>query len=466
MTYPRIEHHGAVNGVTGSCHQLHLTADVSILIDCGMFQGNEANSGGAGSADLQIEFPLDSVQALILTHVHIDHAGRLPWLMAAGFKGPVYCTEPSALLLPTVLEDAFLLGIQRNQQQAERFIKLVEPMLRGTAYRQWVTIVDTPEVILRIRFQRAGHILGSAWVECDVLYPGEQRRRRIIFSGDLGAPHAPILPPPDIPWSADVVVLESTYGDRLHEDRRTRRQRFQTALEQALSDGGTVLIPAFSIGRTQELLYELEDIINASAGDWQQMPVILDAPLATRFTALYRQLKPYWAQEALKRVANGRKPLGFEQLLTVTTHAQHLAMVNRLASTRQPAIVITGNGMCSAGRIINYLKAMLGDARHNVIFTGYQAQGTPGRMIQQYGPGGGYVDMEGERLDIRAGITTLGGYSAHADQAGLVNFVARMRHWPEEVRLVHGERSAKETLAAALQSRARARGRSLNVLIP
>ena len=177
-------------------------------------------------------------------------------------------------------------------------------------------------------------------------------------------------------------------------------------------------------------------------------------------------MKPYWAKEALKKVAEGRKPLGFEQLLTVSTHAQHLAMVNRLAHTRQPAIVITGNGMCSAGRVINYLKAMLGDARHNVIFTGYQAQGTPGRAIQQFGPGGGYVDLDGERFDIRAGITTLGGYSAHADQAGLVSFVTRMRNWPEEVRLVHGEQSAKEALADVLRARAQKARHNLHIVIP
>lgn len=466
MTYPYIEHHGATNGVTGSCHQLHLTPELSVLIDCGLFQGSEVSSRGAKAVDMAIEFPLEGVQALILTHVHIDHVGRLPWLIGAGFKGPVYCTEPSAMLLPTVLEDAFMVGVQRDAQLAERFVKMVEPMLVGKPYREWVTILELPELVLRIRFQRAGHILGSAWVECDVKYLKEKRSRRIIFSGDLGAPYAPLLSPPDTPYAADVVVLESTYGDRLHEDRRTRRQRFQAALEQALEDGGTVLIPAFSIGRTQELLYELEGIITSQKGDWQQMPVILDAPLATRFTALYRQLKPYWAKEALKKVAEGRKPLGFEQLLTVSTHAQHMAMVNRLAHTRQPAIVITGNGMCSAGRVINYLKAMLGDARHNVIFTGYQAQGTPGRAIQQYGPGGGYVDLDGERFDIRAGITTLGGYSAHADQAGLVNFVTRMRYWPEEVRLVHGEQGTKEALAKVLQSQTSKNQRQLRVVIP
>lgn len=466
MTYPKVEHHGATNGVTGSCHQLHLTSDTSILIDCGLFQGAEASGRGAQANDLSIEFPLAGIQALVLTHVHIDHVGRLPWLIAAGFEGPVYCTEPSALLLPTVLEDAFMVGIQRDAQLAERFIKRVEPMLHGKPYREWTTVIERKDLVCRIRFQRAGHILGSAWVECDVRYPQEKRSRRIIFSGDLGAPHAPLLPPPDIPYRADVVVLESTYGDRLHEDRRTRRQRLQAALEQALSDGGTVLIPAFSIGRTQELLYELEEIITSQQGDWKEMPIILDAPLATRFTALYRQLKPYWAKEALAKIAEGRKPLGFEQLLTVSTHAQHQAMVNRLAHTRQPAIVITGNGMCSAGRIINYLKAMIEDPRHNIIFTGYQAQGTPGKAIQQFGPAGGYVDLEGERFDVRAGITTLGGYSAHADQAGLVRFITRMRHWPEQVRLVHGEGNAKASLAQALLAEAQGNKRMFEVVIP
>src|SRR5690606_36327467 len=199
---------------------------------------------------------------------------------------------------------------------------------------------------------------------------------------------------------------------------------------------------------------------------WLNMPVILDAPLATRFTQLYRRLKPYWDKEALRRVAAGHKPLGFEQLLTVNTHAQHVAMVNRLAQTRQPAIVITGNGMCSAGRVVNYLKAMLSDPRHNVLFTGFQAKGTPGRAIQENGPQGGYVELDGERFDIHAGVTTLGGYSAHADQTRLVKFIAGMRHWPERVRLFHEEHGSTQALAAALLEKARRSGKNLDVLIP
>lgn len=471
--YPRITHHGAIKGVTGSCHQLWLDAETSLLVDCGLFQGAESSGQGADAQHLAIEFSLDTVKALIATHVHIDHIGRLPWLIAAGFNGPVYCTQPSAMLMPTVLEDAFMVGVQRDAQLAERFIQRVQPMLSGHPYATWVTLIERADLRCRIRFQRAGHILGSAWVEVDVQYPAAKRSRRIVFSGDLGAPHAPMLPAPKSPYRADEVVLESTYGDRLHEDRRTRRQRLQRVLEQALADGGTVLIPAFSIGRTQELLYELEDIISrarahdkADSSAWSSIPVILDAPLAARFTALYRQLQPYWNDEALRRVAKGRKPLGFEQLLTVETHAQHQAMLNRLAHTRQPAIVITGNGMCSAGRIVNYLKAMLGDPRHNIVFVGYQAHGTPGHAIQQYGPRGGYVELDGERYPIRAGVHRLGGYSAHADQAGLLRFVTGMRQWPQEVRLVHGDAEAKAALAALLKQAGETQGKPIKVTIP
>jgi len=251
----------------------------------------------------------------------------------------------------------------------------------------------------------------------------------------------------------------------LHESRRNRRARLKQVLESALADGGSVIIPAFSIGRTQELLYELESIIDGAQA-WQKIPVILDAPLATRFTKLYRELKPWWDAEALKRVVTGRQPLAFKQLLTVNTHAQHQSMVNRLTQTRQPAIVITGSGMCTAGRVVNYLKAMLGDARNNVVFVGYQARGTPGHGIQQHGPQNGYVDLDGERYTIKAGVHTLGGYSAHADQKGLVSFITGMHHWPKEVRLVHGDEGAKATLASKLRQAAQEKSKELQVTIP
>ena len=576
MGYPQIEHHGAKDGVTGSCHQLDMNATTSLLVDCGLFQGDDASiPSGEGGSRLPIDFPLDTIKALVVTHVHIDHVGRIPYLLAAGFEGPILCSEASAKLLPIVLEDAFKLSFSRDQQRIERYIDIVESRLVALPYQHWFTLVDTDELNARIRLQRAGHIIGSAYVEIDLNYPQAGESKRIVFSGDLGAPHAPFLMPPQPPERADILVLESTYGDRLHEDRQTRRQRLEAVIEQALQDQGTVLIPAFSIGRTQELLYELEEIIHtrsigassltnmfpsetvpassASVGasslaksnsteqpplstetraapipplpsgeragvrgretmlengitaegagvrgketslvissdaeqpplpqreragergqkaaqneaplaenhspdqsttNWPELPIILDSPLASRFTAAYRELKPFWNQEAHDRAQSGRRPLAFEQLITIDSHSDHQRIMNHLTQTARPAIVIAGGGMCSGGRIVNYLKAMLGNKRHNVLFVGYQAKGTPGHAIQTYGPKGGYVILDGERFDIRAGISSIGGYSAHADQNGLVDFVTGMQQWPTEIRVVHGEQRAKEALAEALK---------------
>lgn len=196
------------------------------------------------------------------------------------------------------------------------------------------------------------------------------------------------------------------------------------------------------------------------------MPIILDSPLASRFTAVYRELDLFWDAEARARLAKGRNPLAFRNLLTVDNHRAHLAMVSRLMKTAQPAIVIAGNGMCSSGRIVNYLKAMLGDARHDVLFVGYQAEGTPGRQIQRFGPRSGYVEFDGQRYDIRAQVHTIGGYSAHADQRALVSFVTRMTHWPSEVRIVHGELEVKQQFAAVLQQRYDATDRTFKIVIP
>ena len=554
MGYPQIEHHGAKDGVTGSCHQLDMNATASLLVDCGLFQGNDASiPSGEGGSRLPIDFPLNTIKALVVTHVHIDHVGRIPYLLAAGFEGPILCSEASAKLLPIVLEDAFKLSFSRDQQRIERYIDIVESRLVALPYQHWFTLVDTDELNARIRLQRAGHIIGSAYVEIDLNYPQAGESKRIVFSGDLGAPHAPFLMPPQPPERADILVLESTYGDRLHEDRQTRRQRLEAVIEQALQDQGTVLIPAFSIGRTQELLYELEEIIHTrsvgasslanmlpsetvpapvgasslansntdrpplptetrvtptlsteesaapilplppreragvrgrkavpengitaesaevrgeTAGDtpatnWPKLPIILDSPLASRFTAAYRELKSFWNQEARDRVQSGRRPLAFEQLITIDSHSDHQRIVNHLTQTARPAIVIAGGGMCSGGRIVNYLKAMLGDKRHNVLFVGYQAKGTPGHAIQTYGPKGGYVNLDGERFDIRAGISSIGGYSAHADQNGLVDFVTGMQQWPTEIRAVHGEQEAKQTLADRLYAEYEQRNRPL-----
>lgn len=475
MTFNLI-HHGAPDGVTGSCHELRLADGPGILIDCGMFQGEECSSGGACEEFPEIEFPVGHIKALVVTHVHLDHVGRIPYLMAAGFDGPILCSEPSALLLPLVLEDAVKTGVTRERRLLDNFLTRLEALIVPVPYGQWRDIDTGAAMRLSIKLQPAGHILGSAFVECRIRplsgvscqllnsvdhgprTTDPQRELRLCFSGDLGAPYAPLLPAPRAPYRADVVVLESTYGDRLHEGRRERRTRLQGIIETALRDRGVVLIPAFSIGRTQELLYELEDIIHrnrdrfAAAGlPWEELEIIVDSPLAQRYTEVYRQLKTFWDREAQRRVRAGRHPLSFEQMTVIEQHGDHLAAVDYLKRKARPCIVIAASGMCSGGRIVNYLKDLLGDKRTDVVFVGYQAKGTPGRDIQIYGPRGGYVFLEGKRYDINARVHTLTGYSAHADQRNLVDFVRRMRHRPKQVRLVHGDRIVREALAEALR---------------
>lgn len=460
MDYPSLSHHGGTRSVTGSCHQLHLAPFTSLLVDCGLEQGAEA-AQGAGAAPLG--FDVQGIEALIITHVHLDHVGRIPALLAAGYRGPILCSEPSAQLLPLVLEDAYKLSVSSDPAQVARYLEFVCDLIVPLPFEQWHTLVERPGLGCRIRLQRAGHLLGSAYVECDMQHG--QSNSRYVFSGDLGACGNPLLRPLQPPERADVLVLESTYGDRLHPHVGDRRQRLEEAIDRALADKGTLLIPAFSLGRTQELLYELEDILyrkalvgNAGPGpegdplDWSQLPIILDSPLAQRITGVYRELHDYWNAEARARLAEGRDPLGFSQLISVDTHARHQQVVNYLKSTGRPAIVIAGNGMCSGGRIVNYLKAMLGDSRHEVMFVGYQAKGTPGAVIQASEGAEGFVqiDLDGRMYEVRLKVMTLRGFAGHADQEGLVSFALKGCVPARQIVLVHGETRAKNVLAAAL----------------
>lgn len=489
---PQVKHHGAFAGVTGSCHELFLGPADSVLIDCGLFQGAETSGTGATSASSEIDFSLASVRGLVITHTHIDHVGRIPYLLMAGFNGPIFCTSATAHLLPLVIEDALKIGLTRDRDLIAGVLSRLRRMLIPFDYDEWQPLAcDNSGHAVRVRFRQAGHILGSAYVEFEwgdaggalrapggvrgdrgdrgvggvggvgphqplkvaSLYPLAEGYR-VVFSGDLGCRNTPLLPDPQPLERADLLFLESTYGDRLHESRQDRSVRLETVIERCVSDGGAVLIPAFSIGRTQELLYEIEDLIASNAGFWPTITVILDSPMAAEFTALYQQLAHLWDQEALQRRAAGRNPLDFSRLHTVASHADHEHIVNFLRTSGEPCIVIAASGMCAGGRMVNYLKALLPDPRTDVLFVGYQASGTPGRAIQEYGPDGGYVELDDERITIRAGIHTLGGYSAHADQAELIDFVLAASPPVGEVRLIHGDSGARRALASKLQERA------------
>ncbi|WP_404341319.1 MBL fold metallo-hydrolase RNA specificity domain-containing protein [Pseudoalteromonas mariniglutinosa] len=441
----KILHHGAVNGVTGSCHQLIINQHTSLLIDCGLFQGEDAHP------DLSIDFDITTIKALIVTHCHIDHVGRIPYLLAAGFKGPIYTSKATASLLPMVIEDALKVGVTRDEKTIRACLKLLNKQIIAVNFKQWINLefaaAHRQHETVQLRLQRAGHILGSAYIEIDI---GKQANtHRVVFSGDLGAPYTPLLPAPKAPYRADTLVIEATYGDKNHQGRKQRTRKLKSVIERAVSDKGVVLIPAFSIGRTQELLYELEQIIHRASKQslWQQLQVIVDSPMAANFTLQYQHFKTLWDDEAKQRLKQGRHPLDFSQLHTIDSHREHISLINYLSSKQQPAIIIAASGMCNGGRIVNYLARFLSDPTTDVIFVGYQGRGTLGRDIQEYGPQGGYVVINNEKVTINAQVHTISGYSAHADQDGLIKFVTGMRKKPTLLKIVHGDDNAKQALA-------------------
>ncbi len=457
LEHIQVIHHGAIDGVTGSCHELKIGNKNGILVDCGSFQGEEASARGAGANRMEIEFPIDHIQALLVTHCHIDHVGRIPYLLLAGFRGPIYCSKPTAKLIPMVLEDALQIGGTNDKRLLKRFSKMLKEQIREVAYHEWTAIeLDKSESTLEVRYAPAGHVLGSAYIECR-LKRGKEKYQ-VLFSGDLGAKHSPLLPSPQPPYGTDLLILESTYGDKNHTGRKLRRAVLKKMVERCFADRGVIIIPAFSIGRTQELLYELEQIIyqhgKTSAhdkGNWEDVEIVVDSPLASRFTEIYKELRGYWDSEAKQKISQGRHPLSFEQLTTIGSHKEHLATIKYLEKTARPTIVIAASGMCAGGRVVNYLKALLDDKRTDVLFVGYQAYGTHGQKIQRYGPRGGYVEIDEKRYDIEAQIRTIGGYSAHADQKNLLDFVRKMKKRPKEIRLVHGDNETKEIFQKVLE---------------
>jgi metallo-beta-lactamase family protein len=448
-----ITHHGGHQGVTGSCHELHFKENQSILIDCGMFQGQDAR----GRDGMQIDFQLDDVQALILTHVHIDHVGRIPYLLEAGFNKPIYCTRPTATMLPIMLEDAMRLGITRNRRAIKEFLDDLKRLVRPIPYGKWTSLhngksheeLTVKKSMPEFRFQPAGHILGAAYVEIDF------DDQRIVFSGDLGSRCTPIMRDPISPERADILVLESTYGDRIHEGRETRLHRLESILCETMQNRGVTIIPAFSLGRTQELLYELNMIMEGIGHKTQctllkQIDVIVDSPLALKLTDIYEQLQEYWDEEAHEVLTVDKQPLVFKNLVEIERGGDHRETLEYLHDSGKPAIIIAGSGMCTGGRVVNYLKAFLGKENTDVLFVGYQGAGTPGRAIQNCEGGQCTVWLDREEILVKAKTYTLTGYSAHADQSDLMHFVEGIAVKPKEIRLVHGEDAAKIALKEKL----------------
>jgi metallo-beta-lactamase family protein len=443
----QLEFYGAAGEVTGSCHILSI-AKRTLLLDCGMIQGGDApdqrNRG---------DFPFDAgrIDAVILSHAHIDHCGRLPLLRKRGFRGPIYATSACRDLVRILLADSAAMAERDaervNRKRAEKGdTRVFEPLYTVEEAAETVEQIHTVpygramEVApgATLTFRDAGHILGSAsvWLQ---LTEGSLMRR-LAFSGDLGQYDSPILCDPENGGTADLVLMESTYGDRLHRERADTLRQFGEILRGARRDGGNVLIPAFAVGRTQDVLYEFGRHYDAwGLGDWQ---IFLDSPMAIEASRVYWQHTELYDEEARQmrlRVGN-LTPLPNLSLCRTVDESMN---INRL---RNGAIVIAGSGMCTGGRIVHHLKHNLSRPECDVVFTGYQAGGTLGRAIVDGRP---TVRVQGVPVAVHARIHTLGGFSAHGDQQDLLRWYRALPGRPP-VWLVHGEATGAEGLRDAL----------------
>jgi metallo-beta-lactamase family protein len=448
-----LQFYGAAGEVTGSCHIVTVQGR-TLLLDCGLIQG-----GAEPDVRNREPFPFDAarIDAVVLSHAHIDHCGRLPLLRKRGFRGSIYATRACRDLAQILLADSAYMN-QRDAERANRHRderrrgasrNFVEPLFTlddATAtLQQFVTVpYDTPTDVLpgvRVTYRDAGHILGSASVLLEL--QEDDARRRVLFSGDIGQFDSPILRDPGATDAADVVLMESTYGDRQHRDRADTLEEFGRILLEARRGGGNVLIPAFAVGRSQEILYELATHFDAwRLADWQ---IFLDSPMAIEASAVYwRHPELFDAAAATAyRKASGLPPL---PNLTLCRTAEESMQINRL---RSGAIVIAGSGMCTGGRIVHHLKHNLARPECNVIFTGFQAVGTLGRAIVERRE---FVRIHGESVPVRAQVHTLGGFSAHGDQADLLRWHGSLGGHPQTW-LVHGESQGAEGLRAALAAR-------------
>jgi metallo-beta-lactamase family protein len=448
----QLQFYGAAGEVTGSCHVLQVGGR-TLLLDCGLIQG-----GDDPDRRNREPFPFDAAQvdAVLLSHAHIDHCGRLPLLRKRGFRGPVFTTAACRDLARILLADSAHMA----EREAERARRHAAERRRGRAgpleplfttedatetLRQFRTVpYDAPTEVMpgvTATWRDAGHILGSASVWLDLVADGVTRR--LVFSGDVGQYDSPILRDPERGGRADIVVMESTYGDRRHREREQTLREFGEILRAARRDGGNTLIPAFAVGRSQDILYSLATHFDAwRVGDWQ---VFLDSPLAIEASEIYwRHADLYDAEAtAARRKAERMPPL---PNLTLCRTAEESMAINRI---RDGAIVIAGSGMCNGGRILHHLKHNLSRPECNVIFTGFQAMGTPGRAIVDRRE---HVRILGEPVRVAAQVHTLGGFSAHGDQQDLLRWHEGLEG-PRHTWLVHGEQPGAAGLRDALRMR-------------
>lgn len=445
---------GAAQEVTGSCHLLTIESQ-KFLFDCGMHQGGDAVKRLKKE---RFAFNPKKITAVILSHAHLDHSGLLPLLVRKGFRGPIYCTAATRNMLAIMLEDSaniYFRDLERGNRRLQRSGRKVQPreyemedVLAALGQCQPVDYHHDIELSsnVTLRFFDAGHILGSAIVQLTL--SGNGIKKTLIFSGDLGSDSGALISQPEVPPQADVVLMESTYGNRDHRPFSETLVEFEELLATAKKDRGVILMPAFAIGRTQELLYHLGCFYHQGKLDgWK---VFLDSPMAIEVTQVYDQWFEMLTESGKKSLqkygANTLKD--FLPSLSLTRTVEESSRLNRLESG---AIIIAGSGMCNGGRIKHHLKQRLWKDSTHIVFSGFQAAGTLGRQLVEKAH---YVRIFSERYVVNAQIHTLGGFSAHAGRTQLINWAMSIEGNPS-FRLVHGEQQALLALAQALRDNGR-----------
>ena len=447
----RIQFLGAVRNVTGSRHRLQI-AGKTILLDCGLFQGRRQDFFDRNQ---RFEFDPTTVDMVLLSHAHIDHSGNIPTLVRQGFAGHIYATPATMDLCSAMLRDsAHVLAADVayvNKKRARKGEPPVHPLYSlddaleaveqflGVGYNRPIPLADGATAT----FRDAGHILGSAMIEIAVRENG--RNLKVVYSGDLGRPGLPILRDPYVVQDVDTLILESTYGDRTHDSPPEAEDQLRRVILETVNRGGKIIIPAFAVGRTQELVYALHRL--TLARQIPELPVFVDSPLAVNVTEIFRLHPECYDREinAFMERADVEDAFGFRRLRYIRDVEESKA----LNSLKQPAVIISASGMCEAGRILHHLKNNIEDSRNTILFVGFQAEQTLGRKLVD---GWKKVNIFGEEYTVRAAVERIDGYSAHADRNELLDYVRRVRQTGlRRVFIVHGEEAASLSLAAALK---------------
>ncbi len=446
----QLEFSGAAREVTGSCHILR-TGRNTILFDCGLFQGRRSESDAANRT---LPLAVEEIDAILLSHAHIDHAGRLPFLASHGYARSIWCTAATRDLSAIMLADSAHIQEKDADFLARRHREFIPPLYSvADAARAAELMVGVPfdrsmEVLpgVRATFVEAGHILGSASVAVDVNDEAAGQRKRIIFSGDVGRPGLPIIRDPKPPENADVMIMESTYGNRDHETIAGSQEHLAAIVSETAARGGRVMIPAFAVGRTQELVYELH--VLARGRRIPEIPIYIDSPLAISATAIF-EMHPYLFDRT-EDLVNDAASLFDHQLVRYTRTVEESKAINAQLG---PCIIISASGMAESGRILHHLGNGASDPRNTILIVGFQAEHTLGRRIVERRQ---EIKVFGEMIPLRARVEVINGYSAHADRGELVRWLDSVRRTSPRLRhvyLVHGEPGAQDALAAMLAER-------------